>query len=174
MTGLLDRAILTFQSADLAPMSMPSTIDGKVLKEYLRRQAIWADAVGKLGLWPFGDLAEAIAPGYSFPLANEATRLFPKNILMPWTKNHWFWLFKFYEIASSRNILELFRLPDPCEPLLLLLSHGRNPHKENGSIVMWMYQVGLSNSQAEYSAFPTFIEMEEAQAYYTSLKTENQ
>ncbi|MGW3293058.1 hypothetical protein ACWC9S_03720 [Streptomyces xiamenensis] len=96
-----------------------------LMREYLRRSARWAEAVGAAESWPFFDLGEAIEPGIHVDgdLAAEMEDFLYQNVTRGsirntcWGAVHW-------AALPPDTLAGLPALDDPYEPLLLFYERG--------------------------------------------------
>jgi hypothetical protein len=97
----------------------------RLMREYLRRAAVWADELGGPNNWPFFDVAGRIAPSVeaSSELAAKLEEYLEENVGGISTEDvcraalRW---------ATLRDVAEeqIPDLPDPFEPLLLMYERG--------------------------------------------------
>ncbi|MER7751804.1 hypothetical protein [Kitasatospora sp. NPDC097643] len=97
----------------------------RLMTEYLRRSALWADAFDARGHWPFFDIARHIdpvdhtSPEVTAALDEFVSRTFGRRTLKQACRGavHW--------PAFRRGTkVDLPGLPDPYEPLLLMFERG--------------------------------------------------
>ncbi|MFC7329865.1 hypothetical protein [Marinactinospora rubrisoli] len=93
-----------------------------LMREYLRREAWWAQEVGGV-CWPFGDLAaefdETVRADED--LVRQVRSSFPYYVF-PIVKDTCVWALHFRALQASGAALP--GLPDPYEPLLLMYERG--------------------------------------------------
>jgi hypothetical protein len=116
-----------------------------LVREYLRRAALWAKALGCTEHWPFADFALYFAPNRRAPLElveelkrDLATK--PLNAVMRETCEyalHWAAL----QDDVNGTPAEEYSLPDPYEPLLRLYERGGHFHTEHGFV--YILHVGV-------------------------------
>ncbi|MFI8993774.1 hypothetical protein [Streptomyces sp. NPDC053542] len=97
-----------------------------LMREYLRRAALWARAYGAEEAWPFFDVTEHAAPGFEPPpdlaaeLAEYVSRLGTPSLrrvcrgAVRWAALR----------ADATGLRDLPELPDPYEPLLFMFGRG--------------------------------------------------
>ncbi|MFC5719560.1 hypothetical protein ACFP1Z_05125 [Streptomyces gamaensis] len=96
-----------------------------LMREYLRRAALWAREYGVEALWPFFDIAEHAAPSVTVDPAVAAEteeflrRLIARDSVKKTCRSavHW-------AAVYATEHVPLPELPDPYEPLLLMYERG--------------------------------------------------
>lgn len=97
-----------------------------LLKEYLRRSALWAEALDRRGDWPFLDVARALFPGLAAPTLQLPRLGAVYAAQLPAAVG-------FAQVADTSRVSG-FGLPDPYEPLLRLLERGATLTTEHGML----------------------------------------
>lgn len=92
----------------------------RLMLEYLRRAALWAQRVDRVAQWPFFDIAEAIDPAAraDAELVARTVETLPRHASLTCT-----YALHFAELAT-RSPAAVSDLPDPFEPLILMYERG--------------------------------------------------
>jgi hypothetical protein len=110
----------------------------QLVREYLRRMALWAQSLGVPQEWPFFDVANAVDP----TVRADAETILRVREHLDAGKASW-WGNKISEWALHFAALQPQRgLPDPYEPLLVLFDQGGDFSTESGFIDV-DYQFGI-------------------------------
>jgi hypothetical protein len=134
----------------------------KLMQEYLRRAAWWAEELDATEEWPFFDIAAHVAPDVSVPdeLASQLEELISAGIGWP-------------SVADScRNVLRWAAvldagvpmpkdLEDPYEPLLLLFERGGGWTTEHGLIELYGSAISRRTLQDNLTTEPV-VALDEA------------
>lgn len=103
----------------------------RLMREYLRRSALWARALGVPEDWPFFDIAEVVDPAVQLD-PNFAER-FEQGLMERGAREqhreYCLWALRFSELGSVRQ-----DLPDPFEPLVQVYERGGVFGMEAGTI----------------------------------------
>lgn len=126
-----------------------------LLREYLRRSAIWAEDLGATDEWPFFDIAARVDPAVRAPseLVEELADFTSENV--PAFKSR-----KLCEFAVQWAALDdaapdtARRHVDPFEPLLLLFERGGVFVVENGVVDFATLRVPIGTCQSHLSPEP--------------------
>jgi hypothetical protein len=96
-----------------------------LMREYLRRAALWARELDAEGAWPFFDIAALIAPGLEPPreLAEELETLLYERVGWPTVQTCCRAALRWAALLDSGRPIPV-GLPDPYEPLLLVFERG--------------------------------------------------
>lgn len=126
-----------------------------LMREYLRRAALWAEELGCTEAWPFADFTDYIAPAQS-PPKESFERLENKLAAVSinlWMKKTCLWALKWASLdeAVRRSWADL---PDPFEPLLLFYERGGRFYQEHGYI--YVEHVGIPAGVKGWQAFVRF------------------
>jgi hypothetical protein len=107
----------------------------KLMMEYLRRAALWAQELDAARDWPFFDIAAHIAPGVVPPqdLASQLDTLIYEHIGWPTVQECCRAALRWAALLDSGRPLP-DHLPDPYEPLLLVFERGGGFFTEHGFI----------------------------------------
>ncbi len=103
-----------------------------LMKEHLRRMALWAKALERERKWPFFDLAAEINPDIRAnpDLIRELKRSIPIYPASMWKTIEWF--LQWAELSGRQNIP--FDLPAPYEPLIVMYERGGTMKREQSFI----------------------------------------
>jgi hypothetical protein len=106
----------------------------KLMHEYLRRAALWAEELGGTTKWPFFDIAGSWAPDVDVPaeFAEELEKLIGPRI-NSWDANP-SWAALRWAAMLDAGVSVPAHLDDPFEPLLLLFERGGGQTIEAGFI----------------------------------------
>jgi hypothetical protein len=107
----------------------------KLMKEYVRRAALWARELGGGKPWPFFDIAALIAPDVHPPqeMADQLEVLIYDRIGRLWTQDCCRAALRWAALLDSGSPIPA-GLPDPYEPLLLMFERGGGFITEHGFI----------------------------------------
>ena len=107
----------------------------RLMKEYLRRAALWARELDGGKPWPFFDIAELIAPDVHPPqeLADQLEVLINERIGWPAVQTSCRAALRWAALLDSGHPIPS-GLPDPYEPLLLMFERGGGFITEHGFI----------------------------------------
>ncbi len=102
-----------------------------LMREYLRRSALWAQVLGRMDEWPFFDIAAAADP--SAQLDDESVRAVLGGLVGRGMRPH---DKRFIRFMLNFTMLREWPqgLPDPFEPLLMVYERGGSFGREAGSI----------------------------------------
>jgi len=105
----------------------------RLMKEYLRRAALWEQRLGGQWDWPFWDIASRVNPGVR---AGEQARQLLDNALAPVRSvlvfDTWIWALHWAVLREAGGLDP--SLPDPFEALLRFYERGGGFSVENGFI----------------------------------------
>ena len=105
-----------------------------LMLEYLRRAALWVNAVAQPPVWPLFDLAEVLVPGFSHPQAVRAERLLGGKSWHVDVRKVCLWAVKLAALRDTRPETVPGHLPALYDPLLLCLQRGGSFYRHAGSI----------------------------------------
>lgn len=104
-----------------------------LMREYLRRAALWAETYGAEEAWPFFDVTRYIDPGFRLPTGvarglEECLARRPWNVIV---RNTCTGAVGLTELRTRRPADAFGELPDLYEPLLLLFERGGDVTRDN-------------------------------------------
>ncbi|MDI1464844.1 hypothetical protein QEZ54_28125 [Catellatospora sp. KI3] len=105
----------------------------RLMKEYLRRAALWANEYGVEERWPFFDIAECVDPASAVDqefLEQLMKRLEDREIIGP---HHWYVA---YMLRFAALTVALPDLADPFEPMLRCYERGGAFGLEGGAVLI--------------------------------------
>jgi hypothetical protein len=127
-----------------------------LMREYLRRAALWAEELGCTEAWPFADFADYLAPAQSPPkeISERLENKLAAVSINLWMKKTCLWALKWASLDESvrRSRADL---PDPFEPLLMFYERGGRFYQEHGYI--YIEHVGIP---AGIKGWQTFVRFE--------------
>ncbi|MBV1852437.1 hypothetical protein [Catellatospora tritici] len=112
-------------------LTVPSRM--RLMREFLRRSALWAQRLGAVERWPFFDIAGVLEPDLKIDpelvheLVQEMDRrgvIWPNHLVVPY-------VLAFVALSSPPT-----DLPDPFEPLLRFWERGGSFSREGGAILI--------------------------------------
>jgi hypothetical protein len=126
-----------------------------LLREYLRRAALWAEKLNGTDDWPIFDIAERVDASVRAPqhLVDQLVAYMSKNVPTPRTREvclmalHW-------AALNERSPQSLADTPDPFEPLLALYERGGGFTVENGVVDFLLIRVRTQRWQDHASHAP--------------------
>jgi hypothetical protein len=133
-----------------------------LMREFLRRAALWVDHLGGSERWPFFDIAERVDssvradPGLLERLDEFTNANVPEFIARRMCRAAVHWA----ELRESTEVT-LPDLPDPYEPLIVLYERGGVFFVENGVADFEMRRVPLRTWQANLAPEPV-VEIDQA------------
>jgi hypothetical protein len=103
-----------------------------LMREYMRRAALWARELDAASDWPFFDIATLIAPDLKPPqeLAEEMEALIYESVGWPTVRTCCWAAFRWAVLLDSGHPIPA-GLPDPYEPLLLMFERGGGFYTEH-------------------------------------------
>jgi hypothetical protein len=104
-----------------------------LMKEYLRRGALWARQLDATGRWPYFDVASLVSPALQVSPEAEARldEAMTGAVPVPLMKDTLHWALRFEVLRQTGVELPL---PDPYEPLLWMYDRGGSFVPEKGFI----------------------------------------
>ncbi|MEV0123573.1 hypothetical protein AB0I16_18925 [Streptomyces sp. NPDC050703] len=126
-----------------------------LLREYLRRAALWAERLDGTDEWPIFDMARRVDASVRArrDLADQLVAYASKNIPTPRTREaclmalHW-------AALSERSPQSVAGTPDPFEPLLAIYERGGGFTVENGTVDFLLIRVRIQRWQDHVSHAP--------------------
>jgi hypothetical protein len=102
-----------------------------LMREYLRRAALWAQAVGAEDAWPFFDIAERVDPSVQLPpdIAAELEEFLASNFGRDPLRKTCHGAVRWAALRDQTKV-NLPELLDPYEPLLLMYERGGGFYRE--------------------------------------------
>ena len=107
----------------------------QLMREYLRRAALWAEAVDCTDRWPFFDIAACVDPSVRADgvLEDRLSKNFERNPVWPDVKDTSIWALRWAALRAAPGS-KLPDLEDPFEPLILLYERGGGFNTAHGRI----------------------------------------
>jgi hypothetical protein len=108
-----------------------------LMREYLRRAALWAKRLGATDYWPFFDVASLIAPEVRTEpgIVEQLEAALQPFSLWPTIKKTCIWYLHWHRLVQSRDVVvAAYRLPEPFEPLIRFYERGGRFSTEHGFI----------------------------------------
>lgn len=126
----------------------------KLMHEYLRRAALWAQELGGTTRWPFFDIADRLAPDVDVPaeFAEELEKLIGPRI-NSWDATPSRAALRWAAMLDAAVSMPVY-LEDPFEPLLLMFERGGGQTIEAGFIDLGGSSVLQKTWQDHLSAEP--------------------
>jgi hypothetical protein len=126
-----------------------------LLREYLRRAALWAEKLGGTDRWPFFDIAKHVNDAIRAPqsLVDQLDEYMSDHVPGPRTREscllvlHW-------AALGEQHPEDLTDLADPFEPLIRLYERGGGFTIENGVADFMLIRVRLQRWQDHVSNSP--------------------
>ncbi|MBV1852438.1 hypothetical protein [Catellatospora tritici] len=128
-----DQVALRLGAVDWGPNFQHSASRVRLMREYLRRSALWARELGVLDKWPFFDIAAEFDPevGRDTEFADAVLEgMRGRGLTYPHTQ------FCRYMLAFAGSVPPHPDLPDPYEPLLQVYERGGLFDMEHGIILV--------------------------------------
>jgi hypothetical protein len=126
----------------------------QLMKEYLRRAALWEHRLDAQWDWPFWDIANRVKPKVR---AGGAARQLLDDALTPVRSklvfNTWIWALHWAMLRAAGGPDD--SLPDPFEPLLWFYERGGGFHVANGFIDVdgRGFRIGMRDAYLTFEAF---------------------
>ncbi|MFI6151164.1 hypothetical protein ACIBCA_00500 [Kitasatospora sp. NPDC051170] len=132
-----------------------------LMKEYMRRCALWLDAYGDTRYWPFFDLAAIVAPGVrAAPAVVAELEEFIEGSTTMWLAAEPSVAMVEWAAVRDASGPDLRPLPDPFEPLVRLYERGGPFSFANGFADFGAVMVPLRDWRAYLSPTPV-VELED-------------
>ncbi|MER7107812.1 hypothetical protein [Streptomyces sp. NPDC000229] len=126
-----------------------------LLREFLRRSALWAQALDATDEWPFFDIAASVDPSVRAPsdLVAELDEYSADHV--PGLRARKLCQFALHWAAlEDAGVESARRHANPFEPLLLLFERGGAFNVENGVVDLAMYRVPIGRWQSHVDEEP--------------------
>lgn len=154
---MVDR--LRHAAADFRLNSSRQPSHAALVREYLRRMALWAEALRCEGEWPFFDVAAVIEGGRTTGAIDPDLQFAPLPGLGGAFRAALAAAVHFAEIAE-RPEARMHGLPDPYEPLIRLFERGGTMATEHGMI--YTGTVGFPRKPFQPATGPALVAFDDA------------
>jgi hypothetical protein len=126
-----------------------------LMREYLRRAALWVEYLGGSERWPFLDIAERVTPAIRADpeLLEHLDKFTEENVPEYIARRMCRAAVQWAQLRESSG-LQLPDLPDPYEPLVVLYERGGVFFVENGVADFELRRVPLRTWQANLASEP--------------------
>lgn len=127
----------------------------RLMREYLRRMALWVQSVDAVDRWPFPDLASYVTPAadVSMESADRIEVFLHERTLMPHTQNLCYSMLRWALVQDTLPKSQA-NLEDPFEPMLILFERGGEFNIENGAADFYVARIPLKTWRDHLSADP--------------------
>jgi hypothetical protein len=128
-----NKALQRFLEVEWTPQEQHARSQIFLIKEYMRRMALWANALNATKYWPFFDVIEQIDPSLSVP--QTALFQFEKSVQGKYLKSFVKWSGEWYLRWSAHNHepqIAAYNLPEPYEPLIISYERSGAFYVEHG------------------------------------------
>ncbi|GAA3001120.1 hypothetical protein GCM10020229_11720 [Kitasatospora albolonga] len=134
----------------------------RLLREYLRRAALWAEALGGAPSWPFFDIAGLVHPeGEIEPeLTTKLEELIEEKVPGVTAPDACRSAVRWASLPEAEQ-LRFPQLPDPFEPLIRMFERGGGVSLENGMVDFVTTRVRIRDWQSNIASEPV-VSMDDA------------
>jgi len=131
-----------------------------LIREWLRRMALWGKALGVTNKWPFINVVYEIFGEENIlldPFIDEISSFLWAARVNPFSIYVCVW-YLYWSEAKNRREISQFNLPEPCEPIIILFELGGQLRKENRFLDFVMIDI---DNWKEYDLLEPFIFLDE-------------